>query len=397
VTVRTSESKKVGVPESPNGVLVLSDRLKRAAVVDLLSARRFPVLAAANWSEVESALLPEAISVVVLEVAFAKKAEAGIQIRSIRARLPHVRLTVFCEAVESKFASSAIQQGADQCCPTPTDPVRIAAIFSSVPPMGKRSFDRRAGAGIPPPESPHAMLQPGSEDLLRWAGCIRQLLRTSFVQSLWALVEAVDAKDHSTRAHSVAVSVLAEVIGRRMRVSGPALREIRTAALVHDVGKIGIPDAILNKSGPLSRQELDVVRTHPAVGIQIVNGIGSFSAMKPLILHHHEWFDGGGYPAGLRRDQIPLGARILSVADAIETMFSSRAYKPVYSVERVRAELLAGTGRQFDPEVVGAAVQWLNESPCSSSAIVEKVGVTQFQDPPAVRSAKAESTPQSAE
>jgi len=201
------------------------------------------------------------------------------------------------------------------------------------------------------------------DSVVQWSRCIERLLRTTFMQSTWALVEAVEARDPSTRAHSITVAAIAEAIGRRMAIPARRLRELRAAALLHDVGKIGIPDAILNKVGKLTREEFEIVKTHPAKGVQILGAIRFFSEMRPIILHHHEAYDGGGYPCGLRGEDIPFGARVLSVADAVETMLSARTYKPAFPVPHVRAELTACSGRQFDPAVTSVALEWLNEPP----------------------------------
>jgi putative nucleotidyltransferase with HDIG domain len=182
-------------------------------------------------------------------------------------------------------------------------------------------------------------------------------------ESTRAMVAAIDARDPYTRAHSVSVAAYAEAIGRRMGLSAPVLASLRKAALLHDVGKIGVPDAILTKPGPLTADEYDTVKRHPEIAIEILGHLSFLEEQLPLILHHHERYDGRGYPSGLVGERIPIGARILAVADALDTMFSPRTYKPAYQLDQVRAELIAGSGRQFDPAVIQATLALLDEQP----------------------------------
>lgn len=155
------------------------------------------------------------------------------------------------------------------------------------------------------------------------------------------------------------VAAYSEAIGRRMTLSSSAIRTLRVAALLHDVGKIGIPDRILNKPGPLDAEERHTIRRHPQIGIDILGPMRFLTNHRPIILYHHERYDGGGYPGGLWGEQIPIGARILAVADAIDTMLSPRTYKDPYTLDEVRAELIQCAGKQFDPHVVGIALDWM--------------------------------------
>jgi len=193
--------------------------------------------------------------------------------------------------------------------------------------------------------------------------CERWGERATDVESTRAMVAAVDARDPYTRAHSVSVAAYAVAIGRRMGLSEAAVESLHKAALLHDVGKIGVPDAILTKPGPLTPEEFNVVKRHPEIAIEILGHLSVLADQLPLILHHHERYDGRGYPTGLVGEKIPIGARILAVADALDTMLSQRTYKPAYNVDQVRAELIACSGRQFDHAVVQATLALLDEQP----------------------------------
>ena len=177
--------------------------------------------------------------------------------------------------------------------------------------------------------------------------------RELFEQTIGALANAVDARDRYTRGHSNRVSRIAEAMCRVMELPEPQIEIIKWAGLLHDVGKIGIRDDILLKEGPLDREERILMNQHPTIGAEIVAPARQLSNEAPLIKTHHEWFNGSGYPDGVEALDIPLGARILGVADAYEAMTSARPYrKKALSHEIAISELNKYSGIQFDPEIV---------------------------------------------
>ncbi len=216
---------------------------------------------------------------------------------------------------------------------------------------------------------------PGGENDLRkmdvgrishWMRRAREEVRQTCLETTLALVGAVEAKDPYTRAHSMTVADYAEAIGREMRLNEPMMATLRAGALLHDVGKIGVPDAILTKPSSLTAEEFQIIKKHPQTALDILEHVSFVSEERPLILHHHERHDGLGYPYGLAGDQIPIGARVLAVADAIDAMLSPRSYKNAYPLERVTDELRLGAGKQFDPNVAEVALRWLR---CSSTRL----------------------------
>jgi putative nucleotidyltransferase with HDIG domain len=177
--------------------------------------------------------------------------------------------------------------------------------------------------------------------------------RELFEQTIGALANAVDARDRYTRGHSNRVSHIAEAMCRVMRLPEPEIEKIKWAGLLHDVGKIGIRDNILLKEGPLDRDERVLMNQHPSIGAEIVAPARQLTEEAPLIRSHHEWFNGSGYPDGIEALDIPLGARILTIADAYEAMTSSRPYRKVALTHEIAiAELQKFSGIQFDPEIV---------------------------------------------
>jgi putative two-component system response regulator len=171
------------------------------------------------------------------------------------------------------------------------------------------------------------------------------------------LAATIDAKQHYTADHSRRVAAIAEVIGRAMTLAPTEMCYLEMAALVHDVGKIGVPDSLLNKQGELTEYEWVTMRTHPAKGAEIVGQVEELAYVSDIVRHHHERIDGTGYPDRLRGESIPLLARIVAVADAYESMTSDRVYRARLSVQEARRRLCEGAGTQFDPEVVEALIQ----------------------------------------
>jgi len=188
-----------------------------------------------------------------------------------------------------------------------------------------------------------------------------QELRRAYVQTVGALAEAVDAKDAYTRGHSERVGVYASKIAREMGFAKEFIERVYIAGLLHDVGKIGIRDAVISKPDRLSPEEYEEMKAHPEIGARILEPVDFLRDVAPCVRHHHEWYDGSsrGYPAGLRGDQIPLPSRIILVADTVEAMTSDRPYRSALPLDHVYTELTKYSGSQFDPLVVDACVRIL--------------------------------------
>ncbi len=177
-------------------------------------------------------------------------------------------------------------------------------------------------------------------------------IQSTYETTLEALMEALDARDSETQGHSRRVAEYTAVVARRLGVEEPELTQFRWGALLHDVGKIGIPDAILRKPGPLTSEEWAIMRQHPEMGAKILTSVRFLDAAVPIVACHQERFDGSGYPRGLKGEEIPLGARIFTVVDCLDAMMMDRPYRRATTYDRVRQELLEHSGTQFDPRVV---------------------------------------------
>jgi HD-GYP domain-containing protein (c-di-GMP phosphodiesterase class II) len=199
-------------------------------------------------------------------------------------------------------------------------------------------------------------LERSHEQLLAYAtdlGALNSLLKATYRQTLEALGRAVDRRDGMTGGHCVRVAEYSRILGERILGSRPQeLQVLEYGALLHDIGKIAVPDAILRKDGPLTDEEWQVMRQHPYLGHEILYGIGFLVDSLPIVLHHHERFDGKGYPHELAGEQIPIGARIFSAADAFDAMTADRHYRRALSLDEAMGELRRNSGTQFDPEVI---------------------------------------------
>jgi HD-GYP domain-containing protein (c-di-GMP phosphodiesterase class II) len=182
-----------------------------------------------------------------------------------------------------------------------------------------------------------------------------------FASVVRALTSAIDAKDPYTCGHSDRVARLAVALARRMGCSTEELDTIYLSGLLHDIGKIGIDDNVLRKPGALTEEELEHIKTHPELGYKILNGVKQLDKVLPVVLHHHEAWDGAGYPAGLKAEECPMLARIVAVADSIDAMSSDRPYRKGIPDEKLDKILRDGAGRQWDPQVVNAVFQVRDE------------------------------------
>jgi HD-GYP domain-containing protein (c-di-GMP phosphodiesterase class II) len=188
-------------------------------------------------------------------------------------------------------------------------------------------------------------------------------LQETYIATMKSLATVIEAKDLTTRGHLDRTQTFGLALARRI---DPTLAQAPTLGygfFLHDIGKVGIPEHILCKAGPLSVDEWTVMRNHPIIGAQIIAPIAFLADAVELIRHHHERFDGTGYPDGLAGEEISLGARIFALADAFDAMTSDRPYRGSIGIERAMDELRAGSGSQFDPEVVSVFVEMVEEEP----------------------------------
>lgn len=178
-----------------------------------------------------------------------------------------------------------------------------------------------------------------------------------FLGAMESLARTLEAKDPYTRGHSQRVAEYAVLLARALGMDEEAVAGLRLAAVLHDLGKIGIREAVLNKAGKLDAEEFRQIQEHASIGARILEPLEPLRPLIPAIKHHHERYDGTGYPDGLRGEAIPPGARIIALADSFDAMTTDRPYRKAFPISRALREISSGRGRQFDPEMAG---RWLS-------------------------------------
>jgi putative nucleotidyltransferase with HDIG domain len=183
------------------------------------------------------------------------------------------------------------------------------------------------------------------------------------LDTVTSLAFAIDAKDHYTQGHSQKVSAYAALIAEALEMNEAEVEEVRLGAILHDIGKVGIPETILNKSGPLNPEEWEIMKSHVIFGAKILDPLTPLARVRQMVLHHHEFFDGSGYPEALGGNNIPLGARIIAVADAYDTITSDRTYKKGRPASEALTELERCANAQFDGALVELFVRTMRQLP----------------------------------
>lgn len=204
---------------------------------------------------------------------------------------------------------------------------------------------------------------PASEAANPAAGDGPLSLPQSILDTVTSLAYAIDAKDQYTQGHSQKVSAYAALLAEALGMSDPEVEEIRLGAMLHDVGKVGIPENILNKSGPLNPEEWETMKTHVSYGGKLLEPLVPMARIRQMVLHHHEFFDGSGYPDAMSGETIPLGARIITIADSYDTITSDRSYKKGRTADEALSELERCASTQFDPKLIAAFVRAMRRLP----------------------------------
>ena len=192
---------------------------------------------------------------------------------------------------------------------------------------------------------------------------MNEIIEQAHFETIRALSDALDARDRYTAGHSQRVMEYSAGIAKKLKFSNINFQRLIKSALLHDIGKIGVPDYVLHKQSKLSDEEFAVIKAHPEIGAKILKAIKSFKDLVPAVYCHHERFDGKGYPRGVRGEHIPLHARIIAIADSFDAMTSDRPYRTAFSRETALVELESNKGIQFDPHLADIFIGLMIESP----------------------------------
>ena len=191
-------------------------------------------------------------------------------------------------------------------------------------------------------------------------------------ETILSIANAVEARDKQTGRHSLRVAVYSMLIAAELGFDAEELENIRQIGLLHDIGKIGVPDNILQKNGKLSDDEYSEIKNHPTIGVHILSNATMFQDILPIVKHHHERYDGRGYPSQLKGEEIPYLARIAAVADAFDAMTSRRVYRDSLPIDAVISEIEKNKGTQFDPQIADAFLYILKNNYSTIKEIQEK-------------------------
>jgi putative nucleotidyltransferase with HDIG domain len=335
-------------------ILVVDDEPWIADVVaEQLRLQGFLAETSTDSSQVMSRLATVAHDLVVLDIGMPPPSGLELLAR-IRQRYPHLPVLMLTARGDIETAIQAMQEGACDYIVKPHQPAQLVLRVERAIERGLLMRERAQAYQLLE-QRVHQQTQQLHEQSEQLTTLIEHVLLT-YQATLTALEAALDARDSSAPGHCRRVAALAVQLGRRMGLDKEELVALEHGARLHDIGKLGIPDTILMKPGPLSPEERRIMERHPEIGCQIVAHIDFLHDALPIIHHHHEHWDGSGYPDGLKHTQIPLLARIFSVVDAFDAQANVRPYNTRPSVGKALANIQERRGKWFDPGAVDAFV-----------------------------------------
>ena len=329
---------------SNDRILVVDDEETiREIVCSMLGGAHFHTRQAANGVEALAILdSGDQFDLILSDLMMAEMDGIALLERA-KERFPDVPIVMVTTVHDISVALQAIRNGAYDYLPKPFEREQLLATVRRA--LENRRLKRENDAY----RSNLEVLV--AERTQQWKTALSKL-EESYDITLEALGDALDAKDAETEGHSKRVTAFTIAIARKMGLSKEEIRVIARGAFLHDIGKMAIPDEILNKPGKLTEEETAIMREHCYRGYKIISRIPFLAEAAEIVYAHQERYDGLGYPRGLKGNEIPLGARIFAIADTLDAMRSNRPYRAAQTIEAARTEIKAWAGRQFDPEIV---------------------------------------------
>jgi putative two-component system response regulator len=323
-------------------ILIIDDELGPREALRMILRDNYHVETAANGNEALAFLYDTEFDMVILDIRMPDI--NGIELLGkVKEVAPETEVALITAYASVDTATDALRLGA-------LDYIIKPFSSSSILEVVEKGLERRSSLlNISYKLEELQLLNKSLDDQVKKA---YKNIQTHYEETVRSLVAAIDAKDSYTKGHQERMSKFAVLLGREMKIPSKKLRLIEQASLLHDIGKIGVPEHILRKKGPLSKEEFESIKQHPVIGAKIISPVRFLKEVVPLVLHHHERYDGKGYPEGLKGEQIPLETRIITIADAIDAMLSQRPYAPPRPVHEVKLELRQKAGSQFDPLLV---------------------------------------------
>jgi putative nucleotidyltransferase with HDIG domain len=339
----SGESSVRKAPSSPTAtrVLAVDDELPALRILCLMfGAPAFLCTAASSGEEALAALQRERFDAVVSDLHM--PGIGGMQLLAeTRRRFPEVAFLVTTGVDDVEVGVQAMRLGADDYL---VKPLLESAVLAN---LGRALHRRKLEQEV---ENYRRHLEEMVAERTGQLNTALQQIQRSYEDTLRALGAAVDLRDHETAGHSQRVCHYALEIAKGIGLAETQLKNLARGAYLHDIGKLGVPDGILLKPGPLTADEWKVMQQHVQIGFELIKDIPFLADTAELILCHHERYDGSGYPRGLRAEQIPVDARIFALADTLDAITSDRPYRLASSFETARETIRCQSGRQFDPE-----------------------------------------------
>lgn len=343
-------SQLLGIAPPPSllNVLVVDDEVAIRQLIKLrLESKGLRCRAAANVRDAQEQLICSHFDVVLSDLNM--PGGSGLDLAEwMSDKYPEIPMVLVTGVNEVRLATHALKSGVSDYIVKPFEIDELLTSLNSA--VRERHMQRSA-------QLRHTQLEQVTAEQTEQLSRVMQELHSTYEATLEALGMALESRDHETLGHSRRVANLSRAIAQRLGITGQELDMITFGSYLHDIGKIGIADAILRKPGPLNAQEKENMREHVELGYRIVSSIPFLRPASNIVRCHHESFDGTGYPRGLCGPEIPLGARVFVVADTVDAITSDRPYRKAQPLTAAKNEILRCTGTQFDPAVTQAFLQ----------------------------------------
>ena len=323
-------------------ILIIDDEMAPRESIRMVLKDRYAVSTATGALEGLQYISHEPVDLVVMDIKMPKM-DGITALQEIKKSYPDTEVVLLTAYASLETARDAIRFGAFDYLLKPFDRNDILQVVE------KGLARRRSNTGL---KQERDILIDRAAYLERQVTDARSNIMMCYEGTVKALILTIDAKDSYTHSHSNRVAILSSSIAASLGVPQQTIKEIKYAASIHDIGKIGIDENILKKNGRLTDEEYTQMRNHPEIGVRIVQSVPFLEDAIPVILYHHERYDGKGYPEGIQGEKIPKSARIVNVADAIDAMMSARPYRGALVMSNVMSELRDNAGTQFDPDIV---------------------------------------------
>ncbi len=333
--------------DSREKILVIDDELAPRESIRMVLKDQYTVSTATGAFEGMDLLNENPVDLVVMDIKMPRM-DGITALQEIKKLHPDIEVILLTAYASLETARDAIRFGAFDYLIKPFDKDDVLLVVE------KGLKKRRDNTGL---KLERDILLDRASYLEEQVTKARGNIMTCYEGTVNALILTIDAKDHYTYNHSNRVAKLSSLLAKELAVPDKMIKEIVNAASIHDIGKIGIEENILKKNGKLTLDEYTEIKKHPAIGARIVQSVPFLEDAIPVILHHHERYDGKGYPNGITGEQIPLSARIVMVADAVDAMMSARPYRDALTINKVLSELQENAGTQFDPEITNVILK----------------------------------------